>query len=188
MKKQLREEYKTLRNAITIEQVTALSAAICDKLARWPALCDATTVLTYLAFGNEVDLSRLRNVLPHIRWAVPRVQEKDLILHLYDGKHLVRHRFGMLEPSADLPRVSPEQLEMVLTPGLAFDRLGGRLGFGGGFYDRLLVKTRAKRIGIAYDCCLADKLPMDPHDQHMDWVFTPTQQIKCPRTMESEQP
>ena len=180
MKRQLRENYRRLRTALSTEQVNALSAEICDRLTRWPYLRDAKAVLTYLAFGNEVDLSLLIDRLPHICWAVPRVQGKELALHLYDRDHLIRHRFGMLEPSATLPRISPRQLDVVLTPGLAFDRRGGRLGFGGGFYDRLLVKTHAKRVGIAYDCCLADELPMDQHDQRMDWVFTPTQQIDCP--------
>lgn len=188
MKRQLRENYKRLREALSTEQVSTLSAELCDRLARWPDLRNAEAVLTYLAFGNEVDLLLLIDKLPHIRWAVPRVQGKELALHLYDRDHLVRHRFGMLEPSAILPRISPKQLDVVLTPGLAFDRYGGRLGFGGGFYDRLLVKTPAKRVGIAYDCCLADELPMDQHDQRLDWVFTPTQQIECPRAMGSAQP
>jgi 5-formyltetrahydrofolate cyclo-ligase len=145
-------------------------------------------VLTYLAFQNELDLLRLIDRLPHIRWAVPRVEGKELALHPYDSEHLIRHHFGMLEPSENLPCISPEQLDVVLTPGLAFDPQGGRLGFGGGFYDRLLVATPAKRVGIAYDCCLADELPMDQHDQRMDWVFTPTQQIECRRATGSAQP
>ena len=188
MKRQLREGYKRLRETLSAEQVNALSAEICYRLAQWPELRHSTTVLTYLAFRNEVSLSLLIDELPHIRWAVPRVQGKELILHLYDRDRLVRHRFGMLEPSASLPRISPEQLDVVLTPGLAFDRQGGRLGFGGGFYDRLLVKTPAKRVGIAYDCCLADELPMNEHDQRVDWVFTPTQQIECRRAMGPARP
>ena len=188
MKRQLRENYRRLRESLSTEQVNALSAEICNRLAQWPNLRGAATVLTYLAFRNEVDLSLLIDDLPHIRWAVPRVQGKELALHLYDRERLVRHRFGMLEPSASLPRISPDQLDIVLTPGLAFDRQGGRLGYGGGFYDRLLVRTSATRVGIAYDCCLADKLPMDQHDQRLDWIFTPTQQIECPRSMGSTQP
>jgi len=188
VKKQLRNQFKRLRESLGSEQVDALSKEICDRLARWPILCESRTVLTYLAFRNEVNLSLLMNKLPHIRWAVPRVQGKKLILHLYDSDRLVRHRFGMLEPSANLPRISPKQLDVVLTPGLAFDPQGGRLGYGGGFYDRLLVMTPAKRVGVAYDCCLADELPMDQHDQCMDWVFTPTRQIECPRATESTPP
>jgi len=81
----------------------------------------------------------------------------------------------MLEPAADLPVIDPATLDVVLVPGVAFDRQGGRLGFGGGYYDRLLPTTPALRIGVTYDECLCDALPCGEHDQRMDWIVTPTE-------------
>ncbi|MBU0704381.1 MAG: 5-formyltetrahydrofolate cyclo-ligase, partial [Chloroflexi bacterium] len=137
------------------------------------------SILTYLAFRNEPDLSLLFDLLPGVRWVIQRIEKERLILHPYDPGRLVRHRFGMLEPAPGLPVVAPSTLDLVLTPGVAFDRRGGRLGFGGGYYDRLLPTTPALRVGVTYDECLADALPCAEHDQRMDWVVTPSQEIHC---------
>ena len=177
-KAQIRHQFKTLRENLAAKEVAAASETICQQLAHWEPLQSARTVLTYVAFQNELDLSSLFR-LSHIRWAVPRVEGSRLILHAYDPDRLVRHRFGMLEPAADLPVISPVELDLVLTPGVAFDRQGRRIGFGAGFYDRLLSSTPALRVGVTYDRCLAEEVPVTERDQWMDWVVTPTQQIHC---------
>jgi len=150
------------------------SAALCRRLAAWPALRETQIVLTYLAFRNEPDLSLLFDLLPLIRWIVPRIEGKRIVLHPYDPARLVRHRFGMLEPAADLPVVDPTTLDLVLVPGVAFDRQGGRLGFGRGYYDRFLPTTPALRVGVTYDECLAGALPCGKHDQRVEWIATPS--------------
>ncbi|MFL7811692.1 MAG: 5-formyltetrahydrofolate cyclo-ligase [Anaerolineae bacterium] len=179
MKDELRQRYRKIREGLSPEEVTAASIAVCRTLAVWTPLQQARHVLTYLAFRNELDLSYLFELLPQIHWAVPRVDRQQLTLHAHHPERLVRHRFGMLEPAADLPGVDPGILDIVLVPGVAFDRRGGRLGFGGGFYDRFLPTTPALRVGVTYDQCLSEQLPMTEHDQRVDWIFTPTQQIRC---------
>jgi len=176
----LRRHFQSRREQLSAQDVTAASAALCQRLAGWLDERAANQILTYLAFRNEPDLGLLFDLLPHVRWIVPRVVEGwRMTLHPYDPTRLIRHRFGMLEPAADLPVADPATLDLVLVPGVAFDRRGGRLGFGGGYYDRFLLTTAALRVGIAYDNCLADALPCDEHDQRMDWVVTPTQEIRC---------
>ena len=183
-KSQLRRDFCSLRECLPAEDVAAASAALCQRLAAWltnqPTNQPTNQILTYLAFRNEPDLGLLFDLLPHVHWAVPRITEgQRLALHLYDPARLLRHRFGMLEPAADLPLVDPATLDLVLVPGVAFDRRGGRLGFGGGYYDRFLPTTPALRVGVTYDDCLANALPCGEHDQRMDWVVTPTQEIRC---------
>ncbi len=180
-KPQLRHHFCSLRERLTAEEVGSASATIRQRLAIWPPLQPQISnlqspvrVLTYLAFRNEPDLGRLFGLLPHVRWVVPRIDGHHLGLHLYDPTRLVRHRFGMLEPAADLPVVDSAALDVVLVPSVAFDRQGGRLGFGGGYCDRLLPNTPALRVGVTYDECLADTLPCDEHDQRMDWIVTPS--------------
>jgi 5-formyltetrahydrofolate cyclo-ligase len=171
----LRHDFCTLRECLPAEEVAAASAALCRHLADWPILRDARAVLTYLAFRNEPDLGLLFDLLPRIHWVVPRIIEKGrMMFHPYDPAHLIRHRFGMLEPAVDLPTVDPRALEVVLVPGVAFDRQGARLGFGGGYYDRFLPTTPALRVGVTYDECLTDELPCGEHDQRMDWIATPS--------------
>ncbi|MGD1996169.1 MAG: 5-formyltetrahydrofolate cyclo-ligase [Anaerolineae bacterium] len=178
-KSALRTRYLDLREALSPEEVATASAEVCWQLIDRPILREAKTVLTYLAFRNEIDLSLLFARLPHIRWIIPRIEGRRLVLHPYDVAHLSRHRFGMLEPTPDLPQVDPAALDVVLTPGVAFDRQGGRLGFGGGYYDRLLLTTTALRVGVSYDQCLIDGVPCREHDQRMDWVVTPSELIRC---------
>ncbi|MGD1994614.1 MAG: 5-formyltetrahydrofolate cyclo-ligase, partial [Anaerolineae bacterium] len=169
----VRTRYCNLREALSPEEVTAASRAVCDHLARWPILHSAGTVLTYLAFRNEVDLSGLFAALPDIDWVIPRIEGPRLVLHPYDPAHLVRHHFGMLEPDPELPQVDPGTLDVVLVPGTAFARHGGRVGFGGGYYDRLLPTTPALRVGVTYSPCLLEEVPCDEYDQRMHWVVTP---------------
>jgi len=180
-KSQLRQHFRALRESLSEGEVVAASTALCQRLAGWPILQGARVALAYLAFRNEIDLGGLLNRLPVVQWVVPRVQGKELVLHRYDPVRLVRHHFGMLEPAADLPVVAVAQVDVVLVPGVAFDRHGGRLGFGGGFYDRFLARCSALRMGVTYDLCLADRLPMGSYDLYMDWVCTPTQLIQCER-------
>ncbi len=179
-KSQLRNDFCTLRECLPAGSIVSASAALCQRLAAWPVLRQARTVLTYLAFRNELDLGDLFDLLPQIDWVVPRIVEgQRMALHPYDPDRLVRHRFGMLEPAPDLPMVDPVTLDVVLVPGVAFDPSGGRLGFGGGYYDRFLLATPALRVGVTHDDCLAETLPVGEHDQRMDWIVTPTREIHC---------
>jgi 5-formyltetrahydrofolate cyclo-ligase len=177
-KPELRTHFCTLRECLPAEDIATASAALRERLSCF--LPPASCILTYLAFRDEPDLSPLFDLLPHVDWIVPRIaKEKQLVLHPYDPNRLVRHHFGMLEPAADLPVVDPAALDVALVPGVAFDRRGGRLGFGGGYYDRFLPTTPALRVGITFDQCLAEKLPCSEYDQRMDWLATPSQMILC---------
>ncbi len=177
-KREIRTHFCTLRECLPAEDIATASAALCERLSCF--LPPASCILTYLAFRNEPDLSLLFDLLPDARWFVPRVATgRRLVLHPYDPDRLVRHRFGILEPTTDLPVVDPAVLDVALVPGMAFDRRGGRLGFGGGYYDRFLPTTPALRVGIAFDQCLAEKLPCSEHDQRMDWLATPSQMVHC---------
>lgn len=178
-KADLRVTYCTMREELPKDQVRARSTAVCRRLAAMPVVSQADTILAYLAFRNEVDLRPLFDLLPNIRWVLPRIQGKRMTLHPYEPERLVRHRYGILEPRPDAPMVEPDEIDVVLLPGVSFDAQGGRLGFGGGFYDRFLLQTDATRIGVCYDCCLAEELPCAEHDQPVDWVVTPTASIHC---------
>jgi 5-formyltetrahydrofolate cyclo-ligase len=181
LKSQLRHHYRTVRESLSPQQVAEGSAALCRQLAAWDVLRRAGTVLSYIAFRNEIDLVDLYDLVPGIQWAVTRVVGARLVCHIYDPDHLIRHPFGMLEPDPAAPVVDATSIDLVLVPGVAFDPHGGRLGFGGGFYDRFLPTTPALRVGVTYDRCLADVLPVEMHDQRVDWVVTPTQMIDCKR-------
>lgn len=182
-KAELRRRCHKIREAMSPQQVKAGSEAVCAHLSAWPPFQQTDTVLSFLAFRNEIDLGQLFELWPDKRWLVPRVvegtglapgQKPFLELHSYIPTRLVRHRFGMLEPEPSLPTVAPSEVQLVLVPGVAFDRQGGRLGFGGGFYDRLLQLTSgATSVGVTYEELVLDAIPMEPWDCRVEWLVTP---------------
>ena len=169
----LRGQCRALRDAMTRRAVVSASARVCERLAAWPAFQQAHAVMAYMAFGNEISLAPLMRCFFSKRWIVPRILKKPephLVLHPYDPARLVRHPFGMLEPDASLPVVEPRELDLVLVPGLAFDRRGFRLGLGGGFYDRFLPHVTAATVGIVYAALIVDRVPNDLHDRRVDFL------------------
>jgi 5-formyltetrahydrofolate cyclo-ligase len=103
---------------------------------------------------------------------------------LEDVSELVEGAYKILEPKEELrklPRkiVKPEELDLVMVPGTAFDKRGGRMGQGKGYYDRLLASARpdAPLVGVAFDCQIFDEIPVDAHDVFMDLVLTETRAI-----------
>ena len=179
----LRRRCRQIREAIGTERVRASSQAVCDHVSDWPTFQQAGTVLSFLAFRNEINLLPLVEDRPDKLWLMPRVvegrelkpdQRPYLVLHPYDPMCLKRHRYGMMEPQSTLPVIEPREVDVVLVPGIAFDRQGGRLGFGGGFYDRLLPLTdRADRVGVTYEELVIDVVPMEPWDCRVEWLVTP---------------
>lgn len=87
---------------------------------------------------------------------------------------LVPGAYGLLEPGEGCPETVPEEIDVVLVPGTAFDARGGRIGQGGGYYDRFLPRTHAYRIGVCHDFALLGSVPVLAHDQRMDAVVCPS--------------
>jgi 5-formyltetrahydrofolate cyclo-ligase len=88
-------------------------------------------------------------------------------------------RFGVPEPPAGCPVILLNQLDLVLVPGVAFDLLGGRLGRGKGFYDRLLAQVRGHKCGVAFDLQIVSSVPVEPHDIRVDSILTPMRWQPC---------
>lgn len=115
-----------------------------------------------------------------VRLVVPYCQGDELRLTwIRSLDDLAPGRFGIWEPKIEWQQaverqVAADELDLILLPGVAFDRRGGRIGYGQGFYDRLLATLRptTPRVGLAFDCQLVDKIPQEPHDLNMDIVIT----------------
>ena len=103
----------------------------------------------------------------------------------FNERYLTKGKYGILEPSEEIPRQQPPYTfsapTLWLVPGIAFTRTGLRLGRGGGFYDRLLEGSSSVKIGVCFDCQLADSLPVTRHDATMDHILTESCITKCTR-------
>ena len=175
-KNEIRVAMKARRKAVTPEARKAASEIICAKLAadsdialRIDPFEGWSPIAVYLASPQEIDLSPfIRKMLAMgVKVVAPRWNGETYelaVLKGLDEAHLRRGPMGILEP-VEAEIVSPKAVEVWLVPGLAFTRSGKRIGYGGGWYDRLLGDLKFPlSIGIAHAFQVVDDLPSEPHD------------------------
>jgi 5-formyltetrahydrofolate cyclo-ligase len=154
-----------------------LSRTVLEKLRGLEIFRQAKSVGTYMPLADEVDTTPVFQCL-----------EKKIFIPAFDealGSYrmarytpeLKKGRFGIPEPENPV-WAGPDELDLILIPGIAFDRAGGRLGRGGGFYDRLLPQYRTTRFGICFSFQILEKIPSEPHDCLMDFLVTDAEILK----------
>lgn len=167
-KKRLRAVCRQQRDDLGQAFRDRASEGICERIQQWPTFRSAHVIFAYLPMRGEVDLQPLIARSPDIRWAIPRIvrtPDRHLAFHAYQPDRLVTHRYGMLEPDPALPEFSPDQADLILVPGLAYTRSGYRLGYGGGYYDRLLaLPGLAPTLGLCYQALVLGEIPHGEHD------------------------
>ena len=180
-KKLLREQAHANRNAQ--ENKDELSVEICAKFAAMPEFVRARTVMYYIDVRSEV---RTRHALPGAlrqgkKIVVPwcNAQGELELFHLENMEELAVGMYKILEPKEELRRLPAKQvvatdLDLVMVPGVAFDRSGARMGHGKGYYDKLLQHARfdAPLVALAFECQLFPKIPTAEHDIFMDMIIT----------------
>jgi 5-formyltetrahydrofolate cyclo-ligase len=179
----LRQQYRKRRAALGEDVRARASRSICEEIERWAVFQQSVTILAYMPIKNEADLTPLLTRHPEKRWILPRIipeEDHRMVFHAYDAARLVAHPFGMAEPAADLPTVPPEAIDLALVPGLAFDRHGWRLGYGGGYFDRFLKDFAGVSAGIVFHALLVDNLPRGEFDVPVPWVITEEGIFKTP--------
>jgi 5-formyltetrahydrofolate cyclo-ligase len=182
-KRALRADIRTRRADLSPEASARASAAICAHLRACDAYARAGSILVYDPLRGEVDLGALiadahrsgRTVV------LPRVADASLVLHAWPVDRATGQLvalagngpFGIREPDPAWPILAPERVALALVPGVAFDAAGGRLGRGGGYYDRLLTRTpRPVAIGVCFAFQQVPAVPMEAHDVRVDAVIS----------------
>jgi 5-formyltetrahydrofolate cyclo-ligase len=176
----LRARMRASLAAMTPEAREASSRAICERLAAFDRIVAAAMVMIYMPLRTEVD------VLPFARrflaagghLVVPRTDRAARTIEPAGVSSVERDEFevdamGVLRPRRWWP-VSTDQVDVILVPGLAFDAAGRRIGRGGGFYDRFLLRLppATLSVGVAFEAQRIDEVPADPHDRRVDVVVT----------------
>ncbi len=175
----LRAEIQLRRDELSPVHRTALSTQIVSHLSSWMYAKDFNSVMLYLNMKSEVETMSLLECLlqaeKQVSAPVVDAQNQQLIPRRirHPETELVRHNYIMLEPKATCPTVPLSELELILVPGLVFDRRGHRLGYGTGFYDRFLPKCpRAVAVGVAYELQLVADIFPQPWDIPLHHIFT----------------
>lgn len=174
-KRELRKQFKELRDTISPVDRKREDLAILENLRPWIEDTSLESWMVYLSFGSETDTTELIRKLLTLGKEVfaPRMTEKEELesVRLRDSSEYETHTWGIREPKGvSMPH--DFRADVVIVPGLAFDAKGNRLGYGRGFYDRFLTLRPRLCIGIAYQCQLAETLPTEKHDLPLDTVVS----------------
>ena len=189
-KKFLRNRFKSIRDRLPRRTRINLSRRVCLRLAEYIEQFgddDRTLqVLAYHAFGSELDLQRLIGFTfkKPIQWILPYCPDKNTIsLRYYDPvENLEKDALGIPAPNKQSLSAEEDQIDLALVPGLCFDRQGQRLGYGAGFYDRLLPRlTGATVIGAAFEVQIFNGvMPVENNDVQLHGLICEKGWIRIP--------
>ena len=174
-KEELRKKILPARQKL--ENSGQLSGRICRRIFSWEVFKHAGRILSYCPVRGEADISPVNDYVSRrgvlYLPAVPPVQGsgKESMRALRYGQ-LAPGRFGIPSPPPGNPEISPEALDLVLVPGIVFDKTGGRLGFGSGFYDDFLKDCAAPKAGVCFRMQVVENVPHDLKDVRMDFIVT----------------
>ncbi len=176
-KGQIRRRMLRERLALSPLEVQEHGATVRNLLQKTDVYRSAQCLGCYVSVKNEVDTRGLiRAALQERkRVGVPVTRTAGEMIHraIRSIADLRPAGFGLLEPPGEGSlEIPPDAFDLIVVPGLAFDRRGNRIGFGAGYYDRFLVRTPALRVALAYDFQVLEHLPTDPHDTPVDFLIT----------------
>lgn len=178
----LRNQMRAVRAALPASACDARSEEIAKRVLGLPELEVATTILAFASIRNEVRTQPIIEAIGRAgkRVALPRVVEEGLVLHLVEpDTELVDGAFSVPEPPEDTPGIKPSDVDFALVPALAVDPRGHRIGYGGGYYDKLLPTLRpASCCAVAYDFQLIAEVPERPFDVAVDLIVTDARVIR----------
>jgi len=192
MKNALRGEMKLKREALGIERRNAMGKTIAQKFGDLDEYWDFKTALVYISFDSEVDTwGMIADLLDDKkRVAVPVLAEDKceisaVEIKKFEPERMVKNRFGVLEPKNKNNVLAPDEIQMVIAPGLAFDESGARIGFGRGCYDKFLeaLPKEVPVVALAFDFQVlpAGKIQKEGHDRDVNAIVTETRVIRCDR-------
>ena len=172
-KSDIRRAAKSAVKALTAQQKADKSTLILSRIASSESIKSAKTVALYASLSDEVQSFELIEFLSQTKRVVlPRVAGDDMDFYPYTPSSLKVGAFGIEEPQGSEP-ISPDEIDVIVVPGVAFTTDGKRCGRGKGYYDKYLSRSgfRAIKIGVCYTEQLAENIPNEPHDIVMDYMI-----------------
>jgi 5-formyltetrahydrofolate cyclo-ligase len=182
-KRALRRAVLAERDALPADERSAGSEAIAERFLELPEVADARTVMAFWSFGSEVDTAPLIAGLRSrgATVALPRIEGSEAVpVVATPGAAMTESSFGTMEP-AEGRVLEVAELDLVVVPGVAFDRSCDRVGYGGGYYDRLLGRRRAGAVAfaVAFALQIVERVPTGAIDRRIDGVVTELEVIRC---------
>ena len=191
-KKTLRKEILAKRDMFTREEIDLMSELIFEKVKKLYCFQQADTIMVYVSYGKELNtFNFIRDCINMGKRVVTPICKPDKTMDLALTKNFpegfVTTKTGIPEiPKDKAELIPPQELDLVITPGLAFTYSGDRLGYGGGFYDRMfeILEPNVVKLCPSFDEFVLDEVPTDEHDTPVDIIITPTMSIFCGKRSE----
>ena len=175
-KQQLRRTMRALESGLSARYKAESSRAIAAHLLAMPEYQEAGTVFCFVGTDREIDT---RPILEDVLAAGKRLCDPQCVgkgimelRQVTDLRQLIPGAYGILEPSADAPLVSLDEVDFAILPCLTCNHLGQRLGQGGGYYDRFLSHYRGGTVLLCREKLIREEIPLEPHDYPVPWVLT----------------
>lgn len=185
-KKLLRKEILDKRGKLSKNEHYINSKKIIEKIFNSSFYKSADTIMCFISFGDEVNthefikksIDESKKILVPI--TIPETRELKLS-HLKDFNELEIGHYNILTPKKEFTRyTSPEEIDLIIVPGVVFDTEGYRIGYGGGYYDRFLSDLMNKpKISIAFDLQIVERVPREDFDIPVDYIYTEKEIINC---------
>ena len=184
-KELLRKEMLSKRKSLSVAEVQESGARVSKYLSNLNLFQQSSSVLFYSPIDNEVNVITLAKKAmedTHKRVIFPRVTANGLELHnITSFEDLILGKYGIMEPKKNIPPWNTNNLDLILVPGIAFDRNGFKLGYGFGYYDKLLHNLDIPCIGLAYDWQIVNNIHHEKHDIPVHHIITNNEIINCQR-------
>ena len=182
-KKSIRKNILEARNNLDTHEKKKMDNIIEKKFLNSKEYICAKNIFIYISYGSEINTKNiiLKAIKDNKNVYVPRTEIKTRnmdAVNIISFDKLIRNPYGILEPSNEELSIDPNELDLIVVPGVAFDNNKGRMGYGAGYYDRYFSKIsekyykRINKVALAYDFQIIDHIPMDKNDVPVDSIIT----------------
>lgn len=173
----IRKDLIKKRDNIEVTIKRDLDREIINRLKNEDYYKNGENIFVYIGFNSEIDTKIFINeaLKDRKRIYVPKVIGREMILIKINSlENLVTNKYGILEPIGDKSDLDVNNLDLIIMPGVAFDRNGNRIGYGGGYYDRFLEgeNIHCKRVALAYDFQILDNIESEEHDIKVNYIIS----------------
>lgn len=184
-KKILRNKILSIRDSLNRNEKEIMDNEIFNKLKNTELYKNARNIFIYISFSNEINtINIIKKALEDKKDVfIPKIYKVDrsmkaIKLNSFDD--LKKNSMGILEPIDDSKYIEKENIDLIVVPGVVFDKDCNRIGYGGGYYDRYLkdIAYKNNKVVLAYDLQIIDKIESEEHDIKVDYIITNTKIIK----------
>lgn len=185
-KKEFRDITIKNRNNLSLEERNYMDDLILDKLLKSKMYKESINIFTFINYGSEVQTKNfiIKAIEGGKRIFIPKMvngTREMKAIEIDSLENLQPDNWGILEPKTFEGEIDKQFLDLIIVPGVVFDRRGNRIGYGGGYYDRYFsdLNSAIKKVVLAYDMQVVESLVIEEHDVKVDFIITEKEIIEC---------